>query len=519
MNYGQTNETPVQRAELTRALLIYVPGQHTQYHRPYSSTLTPEDVNQCLEDTMGGEVITERSLANVASRVLTPQHTPAGQAMIANGFETPRFAVFLEITYKGVFDTRREILTGFTDYAGIHEPTGALDSNMRIFINSRQRLGVTNQNGSSHIVLDTDSFLPKFDANYGFGTEHVALRPIDLAKTNMVSSYASDEPKFQTINTLSQLSRKPLAASRQSNIPAHYLSKVLSAYRHTGEEDHDGLANLGSRLYYKRLAANLNETSIESNEYYRALSLNDPANSNNFTFGQLTARWQRPREFFRVVMPGPKKRLYSPLEHTEHWRGATVETAIAFTLTHAVPTLMLQHMVWEMDLSITNHTPTGQVVVQFNNVQSMFEGVLDRRRVAALERTLIEDVAKAIMLNRCNSFHVTMQVSIIDGFKMDIGLNGTLSPVPYSAPLFCDSLFSPMIGVGHESLTRLADGLETLASYLIPNAEFDSYSNTSDSAFDNIPTPSSPPQPQPQGDFMSSIPDLGGSAFNNIPKF
>ena len=474
MNNMHIQENPVQRTvELTQALLIYVPPQHKQYHRPFNISISPDDVNELQVSTDEGMNITNRTVSSVASRILNPSATPEGEAYVENGFETPRFAFFLEITYTGAFGRRREIVTGFTNYAGI-TAQGSLDPNMRFYVNGRQDLGDVIQGTGKHVgtqVMHTDSLLPHYDRN--LGVDYYSLRPVDIAKTGQLNTYIpQDEPGVMTINTMSSLNNRPAAADRSSVLPSCYLSRLLNTYREANGVDQEvGGGGLGSAAYYKEVTGSLQEKSPEVSQYYTALALGDPTKSNTFTLSQINARWPRDNGFWQKVMPGPRSKLTSPLEHTEHWHGATTETMIAYQLTHAMPALMMGLMIWQAELTITNQTPTGQISVGILSMHSMFEGALTRQRAQLFERQLVEDLVKGSITSRCNSFNIHLTVNVMNGFDIKVSVNGQPT-VPYSAPLFCDSFYSPLIGVGQNSLDQLTDGLENLVGYVLPNGGF-----------------------------------------------
>ena len=455
--------------QLTRAMLIFTPGQYEQFYRPFEGHLDGTNLNNILIATNEGKLLTPAAMASVASSIISPASTPIAQMAIPNGMREDRFAFFLEITTESIYAVEREIIKGFTDGCGVNPHTGSIDPNMRFHINSRtviRESPVTNAYGTmpARDVRNDYSILAEIPGMLGA----TALRPEDAVAFQQVQQFRYGESDIRDTRT------SLMGVAKQSNtqhcIPSHYLSDICNGYRkasnaqmvtegnqYTEYEDGSSLGLHDNTLPFIRAE------SIQTSNFYNQMgNPNNPASSHTFTFGELNYVWPRKPDFWIKVMPQPGRRVASPLEYTEHWAGATVETSIAFSLTHILPALMTKLMLVELELTLTNMTMGNGVYIQPLNWVEMFEGVVTEDTLQFLCTQVEMDIVRGLLQPKAALFDVYMKVNLLSNSQFQISINGG-DKIPYNAPMFCDSYYSPLIGMDDRNLKEISDNIENLA--------------------------------------------------------
>lgn len=458
---------------LTKAFLIYVPPQHDQYHRPYESNLNGRNVNAMLDATSQGNRLGSNIMLPVASSIIAPATTPRGKVALPNDFGNAKLAFFLEITTQGLAGIQREIVSGFTDYMGVSLQTGAIDPNMVFHMNS----GVTSREiPSKGYGTPTTNFHVKSASiltNETTDTPLVAMRPEDVISTGQYRLMLDNES--EVIQGDSRLGSKALMSKRDNTLPHNYLSTLCNGYISSAKQGSDSLDEMYNNAY-----ANVRAPSIYTMDIIEGLGIIDANGSSRFTFGELNAKWPRSNDFWIKSLPSPGVQMHSPLENSEHWSGANLETHIAFSLTHVIPSIMTKLMVSSTVIDMNNMNSSGQADIVASKQIQMFNGVTapmdptqapmgnnSRGMLDPLENEVLLAVVVGLLEPLKALFNIRIEANLFTNIKIDISLNGQPT-VPYVAPMFCDSYYSPLVGLGTNELVNMNQSVETLVEYLHP---------------------------------------------------
>lgn len=450
-----------ERSELTKAYLVYVPPMHDQYHRPYEADVRGQGFDLIMDATNGGLNLTPAAFSMAASGILMPSSIPVQQVNIDNGFDTGRYAFFLEITTSTPYGTEREIIKGYTNYDGVSF-SGHIDPNMIFHVNERVVLSVaqvTNASGQYEV--------PSFRAGQlmiaalPFNQDATCLAPEDVVAYQQhrlmhEGGTAINDPRFR-IQGVAQLRNKDYS------IPSNYLADTCTGY--IGAMQH-GLSELEdpSSKIYSEVMGKVRTGSVMLSSLYNNIGQNDPTKSHTFFYHDLERVWPRQDGFWTVVKPKPAEQI-SFREYTSEWKNALPETNVAYMLSHMMPAFMSRFMLERLTIAITNMTPGNQVLIQPMGYVEMFQGVMTESLMINLCNQIELEVVRGILNNRAGIYNLYLSIDLMTNSMFDISLNGG-EVIPYAVPMFCTSQYSPMVGLDHDNLSHLSASIEDLALQL-----------------------------------------------------
>lgn len=461
----------IKEVEITKAILIWVPPQNEQYYRPYEANLNGSNMHRMKDATENGSNLSSVAMAHAASDILSPSITPKEQLVIPGGLGSSRFAFFIECTSKNLYGNRRELITGFTDHDGI-TATGAIDPNMNLHINNIVEIGEADKVGANGVMQRSLLSSSQVLAERPVTNDIFSMRPEDVVCAGQFSIAAEAGLSNVSIDTRNAINGgvKAKLSTRNNVIPSKYLSTVTNGLVSAlaGEGVIGGMEEVGSSVYVDAVN-NLRETSVLLGNFYTELGLNDSFSTHTVRFSQISSVWPRPNDFWSKIMPRPGETITSPIETSEHWRGSNIATNIAFSLTHAVPALMSSIMLLKLEVSITNMNLTGQPEVVILNHTPMFSGTVLHMHLVHLVNQIELEIINGILRNKVNLFDIHMNIDLLKNSKIDISVNGEQS-IPFVAPLFCDSYYSPVLGLERSSMSELNSAVELMVSELVPKA-------------------------------------------------
>ena len=445
--------------QLTKAVLIFTPGQYDQYYRPFEADLNGQNLNNIMIATNDGRLLTPSAMANVASSIIQPSTTPVARVPIPNGLAENRFAFLLEITTTNLYGEEREIIRGFTNYCGVDLSTGSIDPNMNFHINSRTVIKETEIMGAMGVIqkqaIRNDYSVFAEVPNMENAT---ILRPEDAVAYQQTQQLRYGEAEL--IDSRSSLRGIAKLSSTSNSIPSHYLSDLCKGYKQarnpvaTEFEDND-------QTVYDLIMPYVRAESVMRSYFYNAMGGLAPEASHTFTFAEINRVWPRNNDFWVKSMPQPGAAIRSPIADTEHWQGAQIETQVAFSLTHILPALMTKLMLVELEIRITNMSFGNQVMIAPMNWTEMFQGTVNQDSIDYLCGQIELDIVHGLLLSKSSIFNLYLRVNLLANSHFDISLNGD-NAIPYNAPMFCDSYFSPLIGMQQRDLTEISRNMENL---------------------------------------------------------
>lgn len=418
-----------------------------------------------MQDTGNGFNLAAAGMADAAGSIIMPSAQPKGQLQIANGMGIGRYAFFLEITTKSIGGDRREIVTGFTSYDGVSRQSGAIDHQMQFHVNSRIEIAdsvYTDATGTHRMstVIDDSQVLAEIPT----APEACAMRPEDVVMQGQKMALM-DGAQGDIVDIRTTLKGAASLSDRKNVMPAHYLSTVCKGYMGAAREHGGDDFGRDGGEFYKDAVMAVKAPSLLKSAFCRHMGFGNTSNTHRFTYAQLQEAWPRPDSFFMVSMPKPGQTLTSPLQNTEHWQGANIETTIAFSLTHALPALMSRLMMLSVEVDITNQTLDGMPKIAIMKCVGMFDGVITPHHIKHLEGQLELDIIRGILNGKAGHFHIHMNINLLSSSQFNISVNGGES-IPYNAPMFCDSYYSPVIGMNQGQLGAINVEVEALVGQM-----------------------------------------------------
>ncbi len=470
--------SPHIKIELTKAFLFYCPPHHVQFYRPYESSLDGHALNHFYHYTDDGSNITPSTLSNIASSIIRPSAIPQGSIDIANGFGNERFAFFMEFTIDsgGIYGSKKkEIVSGFTSHIGV-DSKGNIDPQTVFFINARQTLNEVNAHvgptgyQSNAIVQENQSILPKLT-----GGNFVGLRPEDIVAGHQVNDMMGGEV---TIDKRVDLSTQYMTSQKDNVIPSYYLSRILNGYKAGLGEGN----SFNNNDLYSDVIKNVRTNSLYVSDFISEIRGNDASNYGYFTFAEIQGRWPRLPEFWIKRLPPPNRYPIAKHTYTQDWQAPLVETEIAYNLTHALPVLMSKMMLIELIFDMHNMTFDGSADICVMNIVSMFDNAIDPNKIQVLINRIKIDIVEGLVANRCGSFYIKVKANILKENDFEIQINGQ-NPIPYSAPMFCESYYSPLFG-DRNHLNRLVGEVTTMVENMGQRGSFgNAYRNIVDPSY------------------------------------
>jgi hypothetical protein len=482
--------------QMVQLRLIWVPPQQQQSHRPYEMS---GRVDEFLSATKGGTYLSRGELSGIANGFMKPSFQPRDKVQIINGFNTPRYVFLLELVsplygMQGGDETV-EIISGYTSHnhndGGVHRVYGMdeviLSPDLRFHVNNRityQRTITVGARNKTHFnVKSSEIFIPSTSL-YDDGLFTLSPSDVLCAEETRYISKGGCRP----VKTLDYRSGGVGTNIRASlyNSSNNYVSDLMRAYMRSGE--FDGPGNFNEPNYDQRLAGTLVQlgdmTSIESSPvrtlFYRAIGQNDPMKSDSFTFRDIENRWGHSYvdSVTDTFLKPNNRSMYSPND-TQHWGGTDTATFIAYQLTQTIPYIMLENLLFELKLVITNQETMGGVSeVLILDYREIAEGFITRPILFGIEGRIMNDVVKGIVLHETNGerYHITMDAQLVSESEIRISLGGKAETI-FIAPMFATSLASPQVATGPKYIDDIREAVMGATDTIMHASTPFSYSN------------------------------------------
>ena len=113
-------------------------------------------------------------------------------------------------------------------------------------------------------------------------------------------------------------------------------------------------------------------------------------------------------------------------------------------------------------------TPDGSVTITVTGCNFMLPVVDEPMRAKAVEVAIATDIANQVVSKGVSDFDITMSCTLMGSNELSVAINGN-PPIPYSAPSYCDSAFTPVVGAGENSIASLSHDMNVML-----NTVFDS---------------------------------------------
>lgn len=472
--------------ELTKITFIGVPIDPLMHYRPLRTRLDEATASEIANLTQGGNSIGVNSFTKVAGRVIAPTTQSMGAIKIPYGYDQRRYSVIMEFKVETPLQNSIEIITGYTGYDEI-TASGIIAPDMPIYINShviaRQQTTIDKGIRRTAYTAGRDGARQVLTEILHTGADQmsdkiagVPLRPMDALTNNQTTilNLGSNGRTFSDTRSLPPRAAVYCPSARDNAIGSRYLSKLAQGYK-TAIVNNPGLVDdeeygfgLETHGMYAD-AANAGEVmegDLSSSLLFSKLKNMTEYGANRcVTWQELCTCWQyladKRSNVLEIIRLSPSIPTTN-VDTSQHWGGANPETSTAFLLCQAIPALMNDYLFAEFAFAMNNRTADGSIRIAILGEPKFMVPVADANaRLASIECAIATDIAGQILSSGVGNFDVMMTCYIIGSNQLNISVNGGPS-IPYSAPAYCDSTYSPLMGDTSETLVQLGRDMKKL---------------------------------------------------------
>lgn len=461
---------------LEAAYLVYTPGQHDQFYRPLTDVADGDTIGRVLAATDGGRNITPVSLNNVAARIIVPSHTRTKFPLdIPGSMRNGRFAFTLSllITSRGAHGTmiqEREIIRGFTNHAELSR-NNHIPDDMEFYINSRVMVKIGKPASSvaskeTRVVHFNHSLLGKNNRL----NNSCAMRPEDAV------GYAQSAQMRVSGRTVadnrSKLDGITKVADRKHTIPSKWLASTLLGYKR-GMNVNSDPEYYDDNGDYAQIVGKVITVSITNSHFYNAMVQGRPISSdddNMFTFREIDTVFPLHNDKWIKIIKNRKNDI-DLINETDDWAGAQTETNVAYNLTHILPATMNQLLLTRLEVIIANDHRGGELHIDVLDYRKMFDDDGDDESYTddveyIMDQIDLDVVQGLLESNGVGRFNIHINANLTWNSIFKIQLEGDRIH-RYSAPMFCDGYYSPLIDPESENVISISETVDHLAVSLV----------------------------------------------------
>lgn len=494
---GLKGNTP--NARLIRSLFFQTGTYQDQMRRPLNSGGIGLNTISNLEvATQGGTNLTRSAVASVANDIIRPAAEHEGIAAIDHGWGESRASFMIEFSQPvaGGLEIRK-VMTGYTNYLGVSQ-SGAMDPAMILYINSVMTLRTKMLHTQAGNVLTmipsmSETILSGQFTQGGTMPNEFSLRPMDIY-TQMSS--AADVMGFAgegaTFDMRSTFAGGPVLSDRGHSFNASYVSKMLNAAQKGFQLQEDGLADLTA--VYREASAIMGERAISADPLLDQLMATDGLwNKGAVNWSRMTALFPDIDQKTTMIFSGGAHARPGAMPHvrgqTEHWYGSNQETLLATQISQTIPGLMMENMIGNIGIVITNDTIGSQPIVTIaREPLSLTENIDLVFYVERFKQFVQTELIPGITFNNnaCVTAHITADIY----GETSISISFNHGPfIDYVSPTFCDNRFSALVTYSPQVL----DGIKRDFSNIIASIGTGSQTRSmpSHNFSSNLPMPGS----------------------------
>ena len=443
--------------------LIYETRGHAdQFRRAYNPVIDGTTQMMLEERIVATDRVTTDTVMGIANNFLKPSERIDDTKPIAivNGWNAPRCRFYLELEYDfgGIGSKMRECFMGYTDLSasdGLSLQTQQISPDMRFYMNSvthlkHQQLITPNGREQLFTVVDSSQILTNHEyAGARDGNGHLfRMRPDDLFAT-MGTTHLEMGGLFDQRTVMDV---KAVKANRSSTSAAPYMARILDAYLSASKNSGDFGNNEPVDILDAARARCMQQSSSAQDPFMRQVAQHENGGSfiqDSFSYRTLCAIDPNADNIAEVNMMGSlnheRTNFVGDATDTNSWSDQTIYAQFAAILGQAVPTIMMECGLREIWFSSTNRKLNGMIETGITHMAS-FSDLFSLHQQG---NTFIDRVDRELMydlsFNNTMDYQLEMQMSMHGECVINLALNGQQHYERFVAPLFADSLMSPII--------------------------------------------------------------------------
>lgn len=463
------------------------------YLRTYQTNYNQGLVDQFMQGTDNGQMLSNSAMAKVLSGMITPSANISGNIQMENGWNEKRYSFMLEFDVPDPFNGEGDsiVLTGYTSYADA-SLSGHFDPRMKLYINACNTVGkIANTlpngsvsirkilKGSQHVL--TGSLSNIVTSNTPVTNPYSQNTLVVATPKNIVNAmishnqgyYGSDQhPVFDTRAYVSGMSMQ--LSSRENAIASSYTSRIIdttssniaSVDAGIGVDENKALINA---------SASVAESSMVSNHVLSEIVAKTNFNNDGYiTWGDLNRLFPETNDnsiaTTRASNPyRQQNQLEAEAGNFDGWNSVNYETIIATTISQSIPALMVSSLLGEVQFTL--QSDDGFIMQPLINVISAMS-IVDGIEVAPLVNKLISRIQTEIVPVITNQFQSSVSVFVSANLFTDTVLQVSYNdgvPIPFCAPTFCDSLYSPVLSTNVQTIQDISHDLYSYVNAISSN--------------------------------------------------
>lgn len=437
------------------AKFIEVPATQPLHYRPISVHVSQDGIRRLQETTQGGAVINEATLREIARDIIKPSDTSRGIIGINGGWDQSRCSVFFMFEIKSPGMTIYEVLSGYTNYAGIShnyiDPEIIITPNSLIRVNTHFTHGAMGKAAQMTPSGNQNILTPiSITAQTGSAVGQFAMRPSDII-TGWQNNIAKVNP--DGFDTRTDMARPiGIASDKMTNgISAKYLNRVLTSYSVACNQSEKHLAH-NDRYLLGTAAAQAREPDFTASQLFSLLSKRTQfAASGSFTWRELCGAVHSIDQ--SKIKPVPLGAGIPSNFNTESWGAYGPEVQVAHKLTQAVPAVVTQALGSVFSFTAMRDPINGHTVIP-STFLPMFDNMEDARfmqsAMSAIQNVILPEVINDATVGQ---YEITVDFVIGGDMQISVSLNGQPS-VPFTMPCYCDAMGAANIAVSKQEVNE-----------------------------------------------------------------
>jgi hypothetical protein len=480
-DYGRANSTPF---EIEEFKLVETGTFNDQYIRPYRSHLSEQVKDEFIEATRDESRLDNKTLAGIASRIISPTTEAGPRVDIRHGWGERRFMFHLRIRLGqhlagGVF----QYITGYTDHADTSF-SGEIDPDMRLYFNNsvmvdvRERAGgrggsrtVGRVKDASHIIVPVSTIgEDRHDRRYD-STELMAPKHVMGALMTDSADLPTRDMRvgLSAYNTVEKISRSRGVATAYLADAINGINKArlkLDAEEHFDSE-FSGVVTDQQRLY-SEASAQLREPGISNDPFmYWLEEKTNFINDRFITYGELCRKLEYLDALCRVWNIGGvhQESRVSERGESENWNTSNMETVVATAFCYSVPAMMMELMLTRAVIVATNENVDSRITVDVKNVHSFADGLDLSPYIERLTDRIVDELFVDLSHNGDVSLWVEMDIDVEYGTFITVHYDGGPG-IEYTLPTFADALYSPIVTHRRQNLNEIASHVSFMADHI-----------------------------------------------------
>ena len=470
-------------------LLFRETGTYQQMQaRPYVAEIDGHDLISFAERTDDGTNFSREALAGLAGSILSPQGHSAGVVDIAGGYRNKRYRFVMEVSHEDRFGGgHRQVFSGYTDFMGGDARSGSIDPHMKLYLNSvmtirdvvdhssprRDSMSTVFEN--SHIL----SGLYKPSLRQNEGSTDVRMRPEDVFASMTFGAFKSNRrggPSEVVVDTRTSFADGICKSRRSNSTAASFLSDLLTTYSRTTENMQFENTDRYKKLESARgsIAENYITDDLFLGPLYRETSLKT---GNWISFQELididpdVERDDVTQVHHNKVIHRDSARLNDYNDDQDEWSDVTNESVAATMLAHAVPAIMMDLTMTQIEFIATNRTRDNRPEVHPTRGRMFSKHVktMPKEIVSVFLNRLEDEILRDVSNRNRIDYDIEMKVNVFGDSEILISMLGGRRH-RFVVPSFSDAGFVPVLAKDTGALASLAQELTELTSTVDANA-------------------------------------------------